>query len=63
MNFHLMFFIDLWFGLAGALENFDRLAREFFDASSSNDETNQKSILEKAREEVKKLVDKKEQKR
>ena len=55
-----MFFIDMWFGLAGALENFDGLAREFFDAS---DETNQKSILEKAKEEVKKLVDKKEQKR
>lgn len=63
-NSHLMFFqIDLWFGLAGALENFDSLAREFFDASSSNDEANQKSILEKARDEVKKLVDKKEQKR
>ena len=56
-------FIDLWFGLPGALETFDRLAREFFDASSSKDEANQKSILEKAREEVKNLADKKEQRR
>lgn len=52
----------LWFGLPGTLETLDRLAREFFDASSSNDETNQKSLLEKAREQVKSLVDPKEQK-
>jgi hypothetical protein len=45
------------------LESLDRLAREFFDAASSKDETNQKSLLEKAREQVKSLVDKKEQKR
>ena len=59
----IIIFIDLWFGLPGTLEALDRLAREFFDASSSNDETNQKSLLEKAREQVKGLVDKKEQKR
>jgi len=53
---------NLWFGLPGTLEGLDRLAREFFDASSSNDEANQKSILEKAREQVKGLVDKKDQK-
>jgi len=53
---------NLWFGLPGTLEALDRLAREFFDASTSNDETNQKSLLEKAREQVKALVDKKEQK-
>jgi len=39
------------------------LAREFFDASSTNDEQNQKTLLEKAREQVKALVDAKEQKR
>lgn len=54
---------DLWFGLPGTLEALDRLAREFFDASSAKDETNQKSLLEKAREQVKSLVDPKEQKR
>jgi hypothetical protein len=45
------------------LEALDSLAREFFDVSSSNDETNQKSLLEKAREYVKSLTDKNEQKR
>jgi endoplasmic reticulum protein 29 len=53
---------NLWFGLPGTLETFDRLAREFFDAASSKDETNQNSLLEKARQQVKNLVDKKEQK-
>jgi len=53
---------NLWFGLPGTLEALDRLAREFFDAASSNDETNQKSLLEKVREEVKNFVDKKDQK-
>lgn len=38
------------------------MAREFFDASSTNDEQNQKTLLEKAREQVKALVDAKEQK-
>ncbi len=56
-------YVDLWFGLPGTLESLDLLAREFFDAASSNDETNQKSLLEKAREQVKNLLDKKEQKR
>lgn len=59
----LNLFLDLWFGLAGTLEALDHVAREFFDASSANDETNQKSLLEKAREQVKSLTDKKEQKR
>jgi endoplasmic reticulum protein 29 len=53
---------NLWFGLPGTLESLDLLAREFFDVASSNDETNQKSLLEKAREQVKNLLDKKEQK-
>jgi hypothetical protein len=56
-------FLDLWFGLPGTLEALDRLAREFFDASSTNDETHQKSLIEKAREQVKGFVDKKDQKR
>ena len=56
-------FLDLWFGLPGTLEALDRFAREFFDASSSNDETNQKSLLEKVREQVKGFADKKDQKR
>ncbi len=59
----ITYFLDLWFGLPGTIESLDKLAREFFDASSSNDETNQKSLLEKAREQVKGLVDKKEQRR
>ncbi|CAF2495315.1 unnamed protein product [Rotaria sp. Silwood2] len=53
---------NLWFGLPGTLEALDRIAREFFDASSSNDETSQKSLLEKVREQVKGLVEKKDQK-
>jgi endoplasmic reticulum protein 29 len=53
---------NLWFGLPGTLETLDRLAREFFDASSSNDGTNQKSLLEQAQKYVKSLVDQKEQK-
>ncbi|CAF1189427.1 unnamed protein product [Adineta steineri] len=53
---------NLWFGLPGTLESLDRLAREYFDVSSANDETNQKTLLEKAREQVKGFVDKKEQK-
>ncbi|CAF1162528.1 unnamed protein product [Rotaria sp. Silwood1] len=53
---------DLWFGLPGTLELLDRISREFFDASSANEETNQKSLLEKARELVKGLTDKKDQK-
>lgn len=55
--------VDLWFGLPGTLEALDRLAREFFDASSSSDEANQKTILEKAREQIKALIDPKDQKR
>lgn len=53
---------DLWFGLPGTIEALDRLSREFFDASTASDSTTQNSLLEKAREEVKGLVDKKEQK-
>jgi len=52
----------LWFGLPGTLEELDHLAQEFFDASSNNDENKQKSLLDKVREQVKKFVDKKEQK-
>jgi hypothetical protein len=50
-------------GLPGTVEAVDYLARDFFDATSNNDEKGQQTLLEKAREEVKKLVDKKEQKR
>jgi len=53
---------DLWFGLPGTLEALDRLAREFFDASSSKDETTQKSLLEKVRDQIKAFVDPKDQK-
>ncbi|UJR28609.1 hypothetical protein I4U23_009842 [Adineta vaga] len=53
---------SLWFGLPGTLEALDNLAREFFDVSSSNDETKAKSIIEKVREQVKGFADKKEQK-
>lgn len=53
---------SLWFGLPGTLETLDHLAREFFDASSSNDETNKKSLLEKVREHVKGFADKKDAK-
>ena len=55
--------LDLWFGLPGTLEALDRLVREFFDASSTKDEKNQNSLLEKVREQVKGLTDKKDQKR
>ncbi len=55
--------VDLWFGLPGTLESLDRLAGEFFDAVSGKDESSQNSLLEKAREQLKSLVDKKEQKR
>jgi hypothetical protein len=57
------FILDLWFGLPGTHEILDRLAREFFDASSNNDEHTQKSLLEKARQQIKDFSDKKEQKR
>ncbi len=63
MKEKLYFFLDLWFGLSGTVEALDRLAQEFFDVSSSNDEKNQKSLLEKARELVQGLTDKKDQKR
>ncbi|CAF0998475.1 unnamed protein product [Adineta ricciae] len=53
---------NLWFGLPGTLEALDKIAREFFDASSASDETQTKSLIEKAREQVKGFVDKKEQK-
>ncbi|CAF0987492.1 unnamed protein product [Rotaria sp. Silwood1] len=53
---------NLWFGLPGTIEELDRLAQKFFSASSNNDTTMQKSLLEKARKQVKQLVDKKEQK-
>ncbi|CAF2828493.1 unnamed protein product [Rotaria sp. Silwood2] len=52
---------NLWFGLPGTIEELDRLAQEFFYASSNNDENAQKSVLERARKQVKQLVDKKEQ--
>ena len=55
--------LDLWFGLPGTLEALDRWAREFFDASSAKDEKNQQSLLEKVREQVQGLVEKKDQKR
>ncbi|CAF3195125.1 unnamed protein product [Rotaria socialis] len=53
---------DLWFGLSGTLESLDRISREFFDASSANDAKTQNSLVEKAREVVQGLTDKKEQK-
>ena len=53
----------MWFGLTGALESLDYIARDFYDASTSNNEANQQSLLEKARTEVKSLTDKKEIKR
>jgi len=53
---------DLWFGLPGTLESLDRLARNFYDVSSSKDESSQKSLLEKAQELAKSLTDSAEQK-
>jgi len=53
---------NLWFGLPGTLEELDFVARDFFDASSNNDEKGQKTLLKKAREQIKTLVDKKDQK-
>jgi len=53
---------NLWFGLPGTLEELDFVARDFFDASSSNDAKGQKVLLKKAREQFKTLVDKKDQK-
>ncbi len=49
--------------MPGTLEQLDYLARDFFDASSANDEKGQQTLLEKAREEAGKLVDKKDQKK
>lgn len=53
---------SLWFGLPGTLETFDRLAREFFEAVSSDNKDNQNALLEKARQEQNGLTDKKDQK-
>ncbi|CAF5125421.1 unnamed protein product, partial [Rotaria magnacalcarata] len=52
---------NIWFGFPGTVEELDRLAQQFFVASSNNDENTQKSLLEKAHGAVKNLVDKKEQ--
>lgn len=49
--------------MPGTLEQLDYLARDFFDASSNNDEKGQQTIVEKVREEAEKLVDKKDQKK
>jgi len=49
--------------MPGTLEQLDYLARDFFDASSNNDEKGQQTLVEKAREEAEKLVDKKDQKK
>jgi hypothetical protein len=49
--------------LPGTLEELDFLARDFFDATSNNDIHGQNTLLEKVREQVKGLVDTKEQRR
>jgi hypothetical protein len=49
--------------MPGTLEQLDYLARDFFDASSNNDEKGQQTLVEKVREEAEKLVDKKDQKK
>ncbi|CAF1045449.1 unnamed protein product [Rotaria sordida] len=53
---------NLWFGLPGTIEELDHLAQEYFYASSNNDVNTQMSLLEKAREQVKRLVNEKEKK-
>lgn len=58
-----MYILDIWIGMPGTLEQFDYLARDYFDASSNNDVKGQKTLIEKAQEETKKLVDKKDQKK
>jgi hypothetical protein len=49
--------------MPGTLEQLDYLARDYFDASSANDEKGQRTLLTKAREEAGKLVEKKDQKK
>lgn len=53
---------NLWFGLPGTLETFDKLAFEFFEAATANDQDRLNDILEKARAEQKQLSEAKDQK-
>jgi len=55
-------YTNIWVGKPGTLEQLDYLARDFFDASTSNNYKGQQELLKKSREEASKLVKEKDQK-
>ena len=61
--FSQMFFLDIWVGLPGTIENLDYLARDYFDATSNHDRKGQKVLLKRALEEAEKILEDKDQKK
>lgn len=53
---------NLWFGLSGTLESFDKFANEFYEAAIANDQEKLNSVANTARDEQKKITDAKDQK-